>query len=70
MAEEIYEKHGIKIINVIPEPIDLTTEEEKVQRFEICQSCDQYDNGSCKSCGCIVNTLMAYKLRKCPLNKW
>ena len=54
------------------------TQEEILDRFEICKHCDYYDhsNSQCLVCGCNVNTKkvflnkLAWADQHCPENKW
>lgn len=61
---------GTLIKQYITENSDLATQEQKDIWSQICNTCDQKNNDSCNYCGCILNTLMAFKTSKCPLNKW
>lgn len=46
------------------------------KRYEICQSCSNFSNNSCKLCGCYLTrnkqfiSKLAWKDQKCPINKW
>jgi hypothetical protein len=55
-----------------------STKQEILKRFEICQSCEFFDNkkSQCLVCGCNVNTKkvflnkLAWADQHCPQNKW
>ena len=36
-------------------------------RLDICQDCDQLLNGTCRLCGCYVETRAAKKCMGCPM---
>ena len=46
--------------------------EEKARRLAICTTgpCSEYDNGTCKKCGCNLSIKASWKSEQCPLNKW
>lgn len=70
MREETYFENGIKITSIVLEDTDLASDELKNERLTVCQNCEEYSNESCSQCGCILSTIMMYKVSKCPLNKW
>lgn len=45
-------------------------------RYNICVSCENFHNNSCKLCGCPLKqgknyiSKLAWKDQKCPINKW
>jgi len=52
------------------------SEQEIQNRFDICKSCDSFDNNTCKECGCILSrdktflNKLLWKNQSCPKNKW
>lgn len=55
-----------------------STQQEIMQRFDICKSCEFYDNSrsQCLACGCNINTKkiflnkLAWADQECPQKKW
>lgn len=39
-------------------------------RRAACESCDQWDHGRCKSCGCYTYAKTRLRSEKCPIGKW
>lgn len=35
-----------------------------------CESCDQWDHGRCKACGCFTWAKTRLKSERCPLRRW
>jgi|APFre7841882793_1041355.scaffolds.fasta_scaffold18109_1 hypothetical protein len=52
----------------------LTSELEKQQRMETCNSCENnielHSGNLCNACACPINYVVAYKFKICPLEKW
>lgn len=52
----------------------LTTESEKQQRLDSCNSCEKnidLPSGKlCNACACPIEYVIAYKFKICPLEKW
>ena len=46
------------------------TQAEQKRRMEICQSCEMYEQGRCKSCGCFLETKVSWRVSTCPLELW
>lgn len=44
-----------------------TPEEIYRERLAICQDCDQLQSGTCRLCGCYVETRAAKKGQQCPM---
>ena len=44
-----------------------TPEDVYRERLAICQSCEELMNGTCRLCGCYVETRAAKKGQKCPM---
>lgn len=49
-----------------------TSKELKPQRYQICKSCDRFNNmlKLCGECGCFMPMKTLMKNESCPLNKW
>ena len=55
-----------------------STQSEIVQRFSICQQCEEFDSikKECSICGCNINTKkrflnkLAWADQECPIGKW
>jgi hypothetical protein len=62
--------NGIIIRKYEEEESDLTTDSEKQSRIDVCNSCENFSNGSCSLCGCILETLLLHRDKHCPINKW
>lgn len=43
---------------------------EKDRRIEICKTCENYNNGTCKLCGCNMNLKSRINAAHCPIGKW
>jgi hypothetical protein len=39
-------------------------------RLGVCNSCDAYDKGRCRYCGCGIKTKARLKSQHCPIGKW
>lgn len=63
-TEEEY-KHMQKYIEDIDKFIK-AEENEYRQRLDICKSCDNLINGTCRICGCFVEMRAAIKENYCP----
>lgn len=52
----------------------LTSDSEKVERINICQTCDQKqlvgESELCMECACPIDYVVSYKFKQCPLGKW
>ena len=71
MEIETYIENGITINKITPTEQDLASIDLKENRKNVCLSCVHYnEDNTCASCGCIVDTLMTFKISKCPINKW
>lgn len=46
------------------------TQAEQKRRMEICQGCEMYEQGRCKSCGCFVEKKILWRISACPLGHW
>jgi hypothetical protein len=46
------------------------SEEEQARRMEICRSCEHFDKGRCKLCGCFKNLKTRLATEHCPIEKW
>lgn len=42
------------------------------QRYEICRSCEWYDEteNKCINCGCFLPAKVPFAIDSCPINKW
>lgn len=51
-----------------------TTEEEKQNRLQLCNSCPQKTiidaNEICDKCACPIDYVISQKYKLCPLEKW
>ena len=41
-----------------------------MQRYSICQQCEQFGKYQCAKCGCICYVKTKLETEKCPLEKW
>lgn len=39
-------------------------------RLKICESCEHYNQGSCKRCGCNLGLKVLLNTSSCPIGKW
>lgn len=46
------------------------TQAEQKRRMKICQGCEMYEQGRCKSCGCFLDKKVVWRVSFCPLEKW
>lgn len=68
ISESIH--NGILIKNIVSEPSDLSTAEQKYEWQSACNSCEFKLDNYCNYCGCFLQVLMTYKNAKCPMGKW
>jgi hypothetical protein len=69
---------AIKITEAIKsaDPSKTCSEQEIVNRYSICMSCDFFKNNTCDKCGCKVvrnsefQNKLFWKDQSCPINKW
>jgi hypothetical protein len=53
-----------------------STQNEINDRYNICLSCDRFENNQCLECGCNINNKkiflnkLAWSDQECPLQKW
>lgn len=48
----------------------LSSEELKIQRTNICNSCEYKTDTMCSKCFCIIAVKVSYTSSACPLEKW
>lgn len=54
----------------------LASDETILKRYNICESCDFFDNGSCSQCGCPIYkhkkfvSKLSWAEQSCPVSKW
>jgi hypothetical protein len=46
------------------------TDEQKNARLAICRACENYLDGSCRLCGCGLETKAGWSDQACPIGKW
>lgn len=62
---------GTKIIgNALKGNDTLVSEQERVDRWSICQGCEYLLKDRCSQCGCFMKVKVAFKTSKCPIDKW
>ncbi len=73
-SEPGFIQKGVNFANAMVEWVSagapITKIEEKNRRLEICLSCENYDNGKCKLCGCNLDLKILTETAHCPINKW
>lgn len=69
--QEVAEKTADNMIDNVKEKI-MVPEEIRVQRWEICASCDKLykPTNSCKLCGCFMKLKVTLPFAECPIKKW
>tara|TARA_B100001142_G_scaffold6565_1_gene6657 strand:- start:8543 stop:9034 length:492 start_codon:yes stop_codon:yes gene_type:complete len=67
---EVEEEKGFKFPNLGPDAF--ATNEQRLERMNICQDCDRYRKSTrqCKECGCFMVLKAQLKVSACPLDKW
>lgn len=40
------------------------------ERRRACESCDRWDHGRCRECGCFTFAKTKLRSERCPLGKW
>ena len=50
--------------------IRLAPPEKVKERRAICEACDQWDHGRCRSCGCFTYAKTRLSSEGCPISKW
>jgi hypothetical protein len=69
-------KTTITYIDEIPvhineyEESDYSTDSQKSNWTEICNSCEFKNNDRCGNCGCLFESLMNLATATCPIGKW
>lgn len=48
----------------------MASEDVKAARLAVCVACDQFDRGSCRVCGCGLETKAGWADQECPVGKW
>jgi len=62
---------GIRIVEVTLEASDMSSDELKQQRLNICYPCEFIvNNDSCSKCSCLLANRIAYVESFCPEGKW
>jgi hypothetical protein len=64
-----YKLNGITV-NEIDSIEELSTEELKTFRMNICNSCDRKQNDGCLECSCLLVNRIAFTESFCPIGKW
>src|ERR1044072_3312469 len=66
-----------KAINIATEALEwvksglkVNDEQEEKRRLEICNTCENFANGTCKLCGCYMNLKAKLGTSHCPIGKW
>src|SRR5690242_18484665 len=79
LNKECFPKPGIidKIVSVVKETVKwvgagapVTQQKNQEERQMICNACPEYDNGTCKRCGCNMNLKILMETSHCPIGKW
>ncbi len=47
-----------------------TSSADQATRRAICNSCDRFDKGTCRECGCIITLKIKMASEACPLGRW
>lgn len=56
--------------------LEYASDDEIKKRFDICQTCEFYKNGTCSQCGCPIYrtrnyiSKLSWASEKCPIEKW
>ena len=64
-----YKLNGITV-NEIDSTEELSSEELKISRMTICNSCNKNQNDSCQECSCLLVNRIAFTESFCPIGKW
>ena len=49
---------------------DVTPEEERQKRYELCAACSENDCGQCRLCHCAIGAKIRVASQSCPIQKW
>lgn len=61
---------GIPVTTITYEDSDYATDIQKENWISVCNGCESKGEDNCKSCGCLLDSLMNLATAKCPLDKW
>jgi len=50
--------------------IGVAGDETVAQRRSLCESCEEWDHGRCRKCGCFTWAKTRLTHERCPLGKW
>ncbi|MGA1046372.1 MAG: DUF6171 family protein [Phycisphaerales bacterium] len=50
--------------------IGVASDEIVADRRRACESCDRWDHGRCRECGCFTFAKTKLRSERCPLGKW
>jgi len=64
------EPRWVKVFDLLPENAPLVSEEKRKHRYDICKSCDMFQNHRCNACGCFMPQKTWTIDSTCPLQKW
>lgn len=45
-------------------------EQQQQDRKKLCLECENYSNGICKECDCLVDRKIVYIEGNCPIGRW
>jgi hypothetical protein len=57
-------------INIYSSEFLVATDELKINRLSICNSCENKVNEVCKECSCLLVVRTSYTDSFCPIGKW
>lgn len=46
------------------------TAEQAAARLAICESCEHFDGGTCRLCGCGMEVKVSWAEQACPIGRW
>ncbi len=64
-----YQKYILSVLNRMSAR-ERVSDEAYALRLSSCRACNQLQNGTCMSCGCLVEIRAAQKAKRCPDGKW
>ena len=64
--------NGMKVIEVIMEETDFSSDELIATRLTICNTCEfvSANKDSCSKCSCLLESRTKYVEMFCPIGKW
>jgi hypothetical protein len=70
MSNNIEQQINGVVINIFNSEFSIASDELKNERMNVCNTCENKVNDSCKECSCLLVTRTSYVDSFCPIGKW